>query len=337
MFSLKKTVIVILLGILPELSASHYYFSPNEISIQAPTYINEGNLEAHWVTLHAPKLFCKGTIQGAHVVLTSDHLSCQGTIVGKTSCTMRAKKIEGDGTIEGFILWVICDEFDFRGTLSCDLDCTIYTKKALDLRQFRRKGAGRVTLIVTNHRVELFTQDNLVNSVSEKFRSRCLLLSEAAIDKAIKKVRTNAVLNKLVDTTVLEQIRKNMEKEAQFHKNLMHIKRDNAALGMLIAKLGATAFGLSLSYALFENRHDIAQKLTLKKRDKESLMAMAITGGIISLVPLACAPSSFSAWLHPQHQEKYEKYSLMIEKLDLAMKTVRVPEETITTLPFNLA
>ncbi len=67
-------------------------------------------------------------------------------------------------------------------------------------------------------------------------------------------------------------------------------------------------------------------------RDTNSLIGVAACGGLLSLIPLASAAASFSAWLHSRHKEKYEKYTLMVSRIEQAMKVARIAEEKISYL-----
>lgn len=332
MFSLTQALLIILLAV-PFSARSSYNEFTGSYTITTDALHNKGMIRFYSsVTIDATTISGTGTIKAPTVTITCDSLCAEGRIAGSQWCSIRAKKFSGDGDIEGARVSIICDDFDFTGTLTCEGECAIYTKKMPAASSFKRIGPGRFTVIETNHPVEIFTQEGLVNKVSEIFRSSCLHLREETIDKLIKKTRTDAVLNRYEDTVVLEQIKKNLEENALFHKNLVHIKRDNAALGMLVAQLGATVLGLSLSYALFENRDTIAQKLGLHSRDRFKIPFLGACGGLCSLVPLVFVPSSYNQWRYPMHQERCEKYSLIIEKLDQAIKIKRIPEEKIITL-----
>lgn len=259
---------------------------------------------------------------------THKYINC-GTLMAMNSVNIRAVTVSGSGSIQGKTVIIQCEEFGFNGTISCDATCTIYAKKAFDVNMFKKQGKGSFTVVISPYNFEQCSQDGLIAQMTSAFNEKCLKLSENAIDDMIKKSRVNAALNMLDERIVLEGIKQRMEHIADFHKEHLNQARDTSALYSGLAKLGSGAIGCIVAYMIFKHNDDLSQRF------KSDIAQVNITAGIAGVASMAIAATSrhdFFAWLNPQHKEKHESILSIINRIDNALATPRVPEEQIINL-----
>lgn len=306
------------------------YRASYDHTINAYKCINEGILEGfETMTIKATSLSGNGTIRGKHVIINCDECKVSGTIAGNTECTITARKIDDAGTISGGRVIIRCDEFGFRGTLSCTNKCVIYAKQDFDYSMFKRNGSGRVTIIITKDEIDLVTEEALVSRSFQTLHTRCLSLIKEDFDDLIKKTRTTAVLNLILEKNMLEKLKRKIEAEAKYYKERLNQKRDPQALLKGMVEVGLGSIGLLGAGLIFKNNQALAQKFGV---DRSYLhWAAGLTGGIAS-IPVLASYFAFYEWLNPCYKEKYEKHLMIIDCIDNALKTTRIPEEKITTL-----
>lgn len=294
---------------------------------------NDGKINAlNEATISATTFSGSGSINASSANIKCSNYNFNGSISCTQDCLINTKKFDAPmGLIEGKKITIICDEFNFRGTIACHQECTIYVKNKFDYTMFKRNGVGKFIAIITKNNYERHSQEGLLSSVSSKLIQSCLRLTAEDIENRLKETRTHAVLNRIDDIKILEELKKNIETKANFCKERLNQKRGESANLYASAIFGgASTVGISLATTAFLYSKSIAQRLKLN--DHVSVKFGAAAVGLISLGSLFMAYSSLAAWLNPQYKEKHEKLSLVIAQIDQSLKVPRVPEEEIIIL-----
>lgn len=334
MFKVKSTFLVLTLVAASPVYSMYYnagYSGSFNNKVSTFKCVNDGTIAGfNSVELDVTTLSGSGTISGKWVTIACKEYNFGGTVSASEACVIRAKKFEEAGKIESPKLTIICDTCNFKGTIACEKECTIYAKEPFKYSQFKRTGAGQVTVIICKNDVKLCTQEGLLADVTRTLRNNCLNLTQESIDATLKEMRTTAVLNKIADKSVLEQLRKNIEIDVNYRKDRLDQTRDTSALYKGLAFCGAGTAGLGVAYSLYRYRGAICKKMNVWDADRLKLTAGLV--GAFSTIPFALSWPSFREWLNPQHKEKYEKFLLISDRIDHALKTPRIAEEQIIKL-----
>jgi hypothetical protein len=271
-----------------------------------------------------------GTISAFdYVDIKSGYFEYRGIVSAGQSCNIKTNIFEENALIESPNITISCDRFNFSGTISCDKKCIIYTKKAFDTNMFKRSGNGTFKVVISPYDVRYWTQEDLSSAYYDYFCSNCLNLKENAIDNIIKDMRIDAVLNFIDDKVVLEDIKKNLGAEVDFHKARLKEKQDMGFLYCGLAKCGVTAVGLGIAYALFEKEQYLTAKIDVGAGFIKLLSAM-LAGA--SALYVGFSYYDFYNWSNQRHQEKHDGFALIISRIEHALTIERVPEEQIITL-----
>jgi hypothetical protein len=258
-----------------------------------------------------------GTISVSNYVdIKSAYFEYRGIVSAGQSCNIKTNIFEENALIESPNINISCDEFNFSGTISCDKKCIIYAKKAFDTNMFKRSGNGTFKVVISPYDVRYWTQEDLSSAYYDYFCSNCLNLKENAIDNIIKDMRIDAVLNFIDDKVVLEDIKKNLGAEVDFHKARLKEKQDMGFLYCGLAKCGVTAVGLGIAYALFEKEQYLTAKIEAGPEFIKLLSAM-LAGA--SALYAGFSFYDFYNWSNQRHQEKHDGFALIISRIEHAL------------------
>lgn len=314
------------------MQANFGYIASFDCTISTYKYVNNGTIYGmNSVKMDVSSLTGTGTISAAksNVGIKTGYFGYSGTISAREACSIKAKTFEGTATIDAPYIYIDSDEFKFSGTLSCDKNCRIYSKKAFDTNTFKRVGKGTFAVIISPYDVRYFSKEGLSSISYNYFCSNCLNLNESEIDNKIKEIRTYAALNFIDDKSVLEDITKNLQTKADFHKARLEEHQDIDSLYVGLAKCGVTGAGIIVSYFAFKHEQALTTKF---KADAGFIKIMSVIVAGVSTLPAAFSYSDFYNWRNPRHQEKYDGFSLIISRIEHALTTPRVVEEQIITL-----
>ena len=303
------------------------------IEISTFHHKNDGMIKAlNAVTINATTMSGSGSVSAHRANIKCDNYNFNGSISCAEDCVIKAKKFDApNGSIEGKKVTIICDEFNFRGALSCSQECTIYVKTPFDYTMFKRNGLGKFIAIVTKNNFEPHTQESLLSNAGAKLIQGCLKLTAENIENELKKTRTHAVLNRIDDIKILEQLKRNVEVKAHYCQERLNQKRGESTHFYTSAIFGGVgSMGIALATTAFLYSKSITQKLKLN--DPTSAKFGAAIAGLVSLGSLLMSYTSLAEWLNPHYKEKYEKLSLAIAQIDQSLKTKRIPEEEIIIL-----
>lgn len=302
------------------------------VDIGTYVYRNDGIVKAvNAVNINVKTLTGTGSISGYSANIKCDTYQFNGLISCTEGCAVRAKIFEECGRIEGKRVRIICDEFKFCGNISCSEDCVIYTKKAFNHNLFERKKSGKYYVIITQNNVALCTLESLLSNIELEFTNNLLKLTDSGIEDEIKRARTCAVLNRIDDVKILEELREKVEAQAQYYKERLDEKRGEPAFLYTGAAFGGVGtLGLcSAAIALFKS-HSVAIKFGIK--NSGSVKIGAGVGGVVSSISLFVSYMAISEWLNPLYKEKYDKLQLVSLKIDQSLKSKRIPEEEVIIL-----
>lgn len=296
-----------------------------DLSISTDCYENTGTMKAYnEVNISAITLQGSGSITGDYANIQCDNYNLNGLLSATKKCIIKTKKLEAGGTIEGKNISIICDEFKFNGAINAD-ECIIYTKNPFDYTMFTKNTHGKYAVIITKkNNIQLFTDDSLRSRVVSTFIDNCLCLAEENIENEVQKIRNWGVLNRIDETKIFDELKKEMEAKIDYYKERLNEKRGPSS--DLFASILTGAAGASIATITFLNRKCIMQKLDLTSLQLEVLTA------IISGFPLLFSAAFLTNWLSPQYKERYEKLSLILSKIDQSLMAPRIPEEEIIVL-----
>ena len=293
---------------------------------------NNGTIKAfNTANVKVTTLTGYGSINAYNGSISCSNYNFNGSVYCKQECLINATKIEANGTIEAKKVIIICDTFNFSGTICCSEECIIYVKNPFDYTQLKRNGEGKFTVIITENKIDLFSPESLVSDTVKKLENYKENLTEAEIENELKKARTRAVLNRVDDIKILEDIKENIEQKVQYFKERIHQKRGPSSYLGASALCGTgSMLGVSMATAVLLYPDLQAQRYKLS--NSVCVKAAAVIAAAISIGSSLASYVFFAEWLDPKYKEKYEKLSLVIPKIDEALLVQRVPEEEIIIL-----
>ena len=303
------------------------------IEVSTIKYRNDGSLQAfNAANINVTTFSGFGSVSAPSANIRCNNYNFTGSVSCTQECVINTKKFEAaTGSIASKKIIIICDEFNFQGDISCEQECRIYVKNKFDYNMFKRNGLGKFTIIITKNNYEQYTQENLLSSTSTKFIQNCLNLTADNIENELKKTRTHAVLNGIDDIKILEGLKKNVEEKAYYCKERLNQEHGESASLYTSTLFGIVgSIGMATSTAAFLYNKPLAQRLRIN--DQFAVKLSAAAAGLLSLGSLFLSFTNLSEWLNPQYNQKYEKLSLVITKIDESLKTERAPEEEIVIL-----
>ncbi len=295
-------------------------------------YINHGAIKClDNVTINVSSLTGSGSISAwaNRVDITTNYFGYDGSISAGNSCIIEATTFEGAATISAPDVIIIADTFKFTGAISCDKKCRIYTKNPIDTTMFKRFEKGRCTVVISPYNARIFDENGLASAYYNFFYANCLILTVEEIERQIKEISAYAALNFIDEKAALENIKKNLENKSNFHKARVKEKRDVSSLYSGLIKCGISAAGLVIAAIIFGNEQDLTTKI---HAEPGALVDLSATAAILSVLPAAFSYPDFYNWRNPKHQEKHDKLSLIIDKIELALMSDELPPVQIITL-----
>ncbi len=226
----------------------------------------------------------------------------------------------------------------------------------LDLIKYYFKFISIVLIGLSAH-LNAFTEWQLLEKSSHCLFNNLLTLTEEQIKNSVEETRYLAEKHKINEKNILEKLKEEAELGIAYHQPRVGNKRDIKALKKSLMVFLAVGIGYGLLYAGYRKWHkpyrdeinkiyrenSITERVVNWGQTTEYILSGSNSDRLACLLnktknygPIELALGTLGAivcyqfggarlkeWLHPHHQEKYEKLCLIKSYLDQALKTKR--------------
>lgn len=260
----------------------------------------------------------------ANVTMNIGQCNLDGTMsVGNGN--LNFGKICGTGQIIGNNFTMKCNEFNFRGTIESNGECIIRCKKPFDYNSFTRKGNGSITVIISPYDFESFTKDELIDTADNLLVSNFFTNDISSLDDQIKSIRYYAASNKIKENIIFESVVDNLDNQINYHELHLDEKYDTKYLKRILGDWTLAGIGLAPSYIFYKYKSNINKIIPSIK--EEHMATGAFLGLILTCFSVSDSLPAISACLNPKHKEKFEKLTLIKEKIYKSLESPYILEK----------
>ena len=195
---------------------------------------------------------------------------------------------------------------------------------------FKRTAQGKYTIVVSKYGPMFFSKEGLYSYASTNLGDNCLSLTEESVEAEIKKIRSYAALNKIEDTKLLEELKKDFEEKINYNAEMIHEMRGSAAdLNNSICWGALGSVSLTAAAASILYRKSVEKNFNAPDHVPLGIACLAAAASGYSYFKFC---KSLSEWFNPRYEEKCQKLSFILGKIDQSLATPRISEEEITVL-----